>query len=471
MELAGLRRHPVLITLAPMFPRHAPIRPMSLFLLAGSLVAQDPTTPSRREALERASRELTAPPPGSAGQSTGALGAQAGPVRLTDVSLDILGAVGASTASDAELLDLKGGGHDPKKRGFTLQQAELSLAGAVDPWFKAQAHLVTFLDPVDGETIVELEEAYLTTLALPAGLQVKAGTFLTEFGRINPTHPHAWDWQDQPIICTRLLGADGMRGPGARVAWLAPTDAFTEVFFGVQNANGETMTSFLANEAVYEERPIGGRFFVQREVSSWNDLVYTLRAMTSFDPSDTHSVGIGASALFGPNATGGGADTTIYGADFVWRWKPVENERGYPFFKLQGEFLARAFDTAQQVDEVDPLVVGDEVTLPGVTLHDYGGYLQALYGFLPGWAIGLRGEWVSGEGDSYDASSQSFARSNDPYRTDRVRFSPMLAWQLSEFSRFRLQYDFEDSDHLADPVHSAWLGFEVLIGSHPPHAY
>ena len=259
-----------------------------------------------------------------------------------------------------------------------------------------------------------------------------------------------------------------MRGPGARVAWLAPTEQFTELTVGVHNANGETMTSFLANEEVYGERPIGGRFFTDREVRSGADMVYTARASTVFDLSDTQGLGLGASALFGPNPTGGSADTVIYGADFVWRWKPLDSERGYPFVKVQGEVMARGFRAAEQTDAADPL---NPVTLPGETLEDYGGYLQGLYGFTVGWAAGLRVDWASGSGDSYDASSQSFGRDQDVYRTDRLRISPMLAWKPSEFSRIRLQYDYDDSDHLEGPAHSVWLGFEVLIGSHPPHAY
>jgi len=381
--------------LPPIMHSHfPPICAVALVLAAETLLAQEPppTPHTRHDALEHRSSDL-AGPLAPANQPNGSLGAQSGPFRLLDVSLGVLAAAGTSTERDAVLRDLQGGAHDPKKRGFTLQQTELSLAGAVDPWFRAEAHLITSLDSEDGETIVELEEAFLVSQQMPAGLQLKAGTFFTEFGRINPLHPHAWDWQDQPVINTRLFGGDGMRGPGARLAWLLPTETFAELFFGVHNANGETMTSFLANDEVYAERAIGGRFFEQREVRSGTDLVYTLRAMTSFDPSDTHSVDLGASALFGPNATGADGDTVIYGTDFVWRWKPVANDKGYPFFKVQGEVMARAFDAGEQIDEVDPTVVGDEVTLPGTTLDDHGGYLQGLCGFARDWAAGVRVDW------------------------------------------------------------------------------
>lgn len=416
--------------------------------------------------MARASAEVAQQQPSPAAPS--ALGTQQGPLRLIDVSLDVMAAFGVSTERDASLSVLQGGGHDPNQRGFSLQQAELSLAGAVDPWFTARAYLVAFLDAESGETAVELEEAYLTTQQLPADLQLKAGTFLTEFGRINPSHPHAWDWQNQPVIHTRLFGADGMRGPGARLAWLVPTETFAELTFGVQNADGETMTSFLANDEVYEERPIGGRFFTEQETRSGADFVYTARFSTAFDLGDTQGLGLGASAAFGPNATGGGADTLIYGVDFAWRWQPEEGGRNAAFVKVQGELLGRAFDAVAQTDDADP---SDPVALPATTLDDYGGYLQGLCGFAPGWAAGVRVEWASGDGDSYDVATQSFGRAGDPYRTDRLRVSPLLAWKPSEFSRIRLQYDYDDSDHLGDEAHSLWLGFEVLVGAHPPHTY
>lgn len=440
---------------------------MAPWLLVGAGLAQDPPAAgSRRAALEQAAK---APWPTSRPEVDGAasLGTQTGPLRLVELSLDVMAAAGTSTERDSVLGDLKGGAHDPRKRGFTLQQAELSIAGAVDPWFQAKMYLITSLDPDEGETVVELEEAYLTTSQLPADLQVKAGTYFTEFGRINPTHPHGWDWQDQPVIHTRVFGGDGMRGPGARVSWLLPTAQYGELFLGVQNANGETMASFLANEEVYEERPVGGRQFSEREVRSAGDLVWSLRAATSYDLSDTSSLGLGASALFGPNATGGDGETMVYGADFVFRWRPVENRRGYPFVKLQGEFVARAFETAEQTDASDPL---DPVVLPGETLDDQGGYLQGLYGFAEGLAAGVRVDLATGSGDSYQGGG-AFGRDADPFRTDRLRVSPLLVWQPSEFSRVRLQYDFDDSDHLDDEVHSVWLGFEVLIGSHPPHSH
>src|SRR5258705_249938 len=67
-------------------------------------------------------------------------------LRLIDLSLDILAAAGWSTEHNASIRELQGGGHDPKRRGFTIQNVELALSGAVDPYFTANANIVLNID-------------------------------------------------------------------------------------------------------------------------------------------------------------------------------------------------------------------------------------------------------------------------------------------------------------------------------------
>ncbi len=111
------------------------------------------------------------------------------------------------------------------------------------------------------------------------------------------------------------------------------------------------------------------------------------------------------------------------------------------------------------------------MTLPGETLDDYGAWLQVLGEIAPRWRIGLRGEWASGSGDSYDMTTQIFDRAADPFRTDRVRVSPLVMFEPSEGTRVRLQYDYDDSDHLGGDEHSLWIGFEIQLGTHTGHGH
>ncbi len=410
-------------------------------------------------AREEALKEIDQPAP--APVTTDLFSRQIGETRfrLIDVSLDALFAAGTSTKREDSIRRLQGGDHDPRKRGFTVQNIELSFTGAVDPYLAGEAHIIYLIDPEVGDTRIELEEAFLTTQALPYGLQLKAGHFFTEFGQINPQHPHQWHWLDQPVINTRLLGPDGLRQTGVRLGWLTPLPWHSQLYVGAQNANGEIAASFLSNDEFFGERPIGGRPFVGRDVRNLSDLLYSLRWENSWNPSETMATTVGFSGLFGPNATGSDGHTRIYGADLKLIWHPATSFHGWPFFLWQSEAMGRDYVADRYVDGV--------IDLPRKTLRDWGFYTQALYGFTDGWAAGLRYEYASGSGTSVLAFN---SRANDPFRDDRHRISPLLTWHPSEFSRLRLQYNYDRADHLQrQDAHSVWLGVDLLYGAHPAH--
>lgn len=377
-----------------------------------------------------------------------------------DISLDVLTSAGSSTARNAELLALKGGAHDPRRRGFTLQQAEFTIAGDFGDELSGTASLIATIDAETGETVTELEEAMLRWRGLTDWLTVEAGLFFTDIGHLNRTHPHERDWLDQPVIHTRLLGGDGMRGPGLR---LRMRNGGEEISIGAQNANGETMVSFLASDDVYLERAIGGRAFVEREVRAGGDLVWSMRATHDFQPAANVTLTVGASAALGPNATGAHGETVLYGADFACVWLDEHDDHEHAFAVFEGEVLARAFDTAAQADSSVP---GTPVTVPATTLDDYGGYLQGRCAINERWQLGARIEWAGGNGDSYDAANRTFGRAFDPHRGDRLRFSPLLIYAPNESWRVRLQYDLDDADFLSGTQHSLWVGFEVQVGTH-----
>lgn len=382
------------------------------------------------------------------------------------VSLDILTSAGGSTARAAELLDLAGGAHDPRRRGFNLQQAELTISGDLGREIAGTASLIASIDPVEGESIIELEEAVLTWRGLPGGLAVESGLFFTDIGPLNARHPHQRSWLNQPVIHTRLLGGEGMRGIGLRLRGsTAAADGWQWSIAG-QNANGETMASFLANDELYEERGIGGRQFQAAEARSTGDLVWSARVGRRLDLGEHADGTLGASIAAGPNATGDGADTLLYGADVALRWFHDHDGHRHPFAAIEAEFLGRRFDTASQVDD---LVPSAPIAIPATALDDWGGYLQVRRELVHGWFAGVRAEWSTGRGASYQAASQTFGRAFDPYRADRLRLSPLLTYDTASGARIRLQYDYDDTDWLAGSQHSVWLGFEILFGTHPTH--
>jgi hypothetical protein len=384
-------------------------------------------------------------------------------LKLIDIAFDLLSAGGTSSATEDELRLLQAGGHDPKNRGFTLQNAELTFSGVVDPYLRGDANIVLQIDQ-NGATTIELEEAYLTTLEFPFNLQLKAGQFFNAFGRINSTHPHTWDFVDQPVIVGRVLGTDGYRAPGAQLAWLTPLPFFAELVGSVQNGQGDTAPYFRGVPGDV----VAGRTLISRPVRSLDDLVYLIRLKTSFDPTDEITIVPGASALFGPNATALDTQTEVYGVDFYLKWKPLANDQGWPFVGWQTEAMVRRYDAAAVF--AGATQIGRERTL-----GDWGAYTQVAWGFARPWVAGLRFDYAKGQEDSF--SNGSYSSLQDSLRDQRGRVSIDLTYYPSEFSKVRIQYNYDRSEFLShafgDPrdAHSVYLQFEILFGAHGAHKF
>lgn len=347
------------------------------------------------------------------------------------------------------------GDHDPLKRGFSLRNAEIAIDGAVDPYFTGAANIVLKLDQ-NNETSIELEESYLQSTTLPANLQLKAGQYFAAFGRQNAQHPHAWSFSDQPLILSRAFGPDGLRSIGGQLSWLAPTPFYTEAFLSVLDGEGATAFGF-RNPGEPDENGINryaGRATVDRHLRGVGDLLFVPRVASSFDLGDTQTLVVGVSGAFGPDDTGPHRRTAIYGADLFWKWKPATSAQGFPYVTWQTEVLHRRFDAGP--DSLAP------VPLPAEILRDTGAYSQIVWGFVPRWNLGLRADYVTGNDGVFDAS--------DPYRGERYRFSPEITFLPSEFSKFRLQYNYDHGEAFGS-ANSIWLRVEFGLGAHAAHKY
>jgi hypothetical protein len=368
-----------------------------------------------------------------------------------NISFDGMFALAYSSARDLNRVEV--GDHDPQQRGFNARNIELAFDGAVDPYFEGFANIVFKLDN-NNETEVEVEEAFLQTTNLPFNLQLKGGQFFAAFGRINPTHPHTWDFADAPLVHGALLGPDGLRGVGAQISWTLPLPWYSQVILGVQNGRGGTGYSF-------RNPGDGGIFFgrmtTDREMRGLYDFVWIPRLENSFNLSDTQTVLIGASGAFGSNDTGANTRTQIYGGDFLYKWKSSHAEGGFPFVKWQTEVMYRRFEAGRGMDDTFPVAE---------TFHDWGLYSQVLWGFKKGWVAGVRGDYLDMEDSRF---------TDDPDRQSRSRMSANLTWYPTEFSKIRLQYnhDFlEENFFLASrDVDSVFLQFEFILGSHGAHKF
>jgi len=289
-----------------------------------------------------------------------------------------------------------------------FEELELGLQSVIDPYARADI----FISFTPGG--VDVEEAYLTTLALPAGFQVRAGKFLSPFGRLNQQHPHVWDFVDAPLAMDRLLSADALKGPGVDVAWLAPLPWFAEVHLAGQTAR----PSFIE-----EDR---------------RTLVARLQQF--FDVGDGVTLGVGLSGARIQEPLPG-ASREVGGVDLMLKVRPVSTRS---YLVLQGELFTRRMSGTEEAGTVT------------------GGYLQAVFRDGPFYAYGLRGELSP-------AAVPGTTLVLPDSGTER-RLSALAEWLPSEFQRTRAQVAW---DHLPDG-HDGFeltLHLEFVIGAHGAHPF
>lgn len=120
------------------------------------------------------------------------------------------------------------------EEGLGLDETELNFSANVDDKFRGSATIA--YHEHHGETEIEIEEAYVETLALPYGLQAKAGRFFSELGYLNSHHSHSDDFADRPLTNRAFL--DGNYGDdGVQISAVLPTDIYSEIGAGAFKGN------------------------------------------------------------------------------------------------------------------------------------------------------------------------------------------------------------------------------------------
>ncbi len=347
---------------------------------------------------------------------------------LPDISIIL--DVALAVFSDEEQ-NLQGGAHDPTVNGFNLQQVEFSFNKTVDPYFRFDSNIVFALFGV------EVEEAYASTLSLPWNLKVRAGQFLTQFGRINPTHPHSWDFVDQPFMWSKVFGGEGNRGLGAELSVLLPLPWYVDVIGSTTYAGGEaTARSFYGATDLGIDSPI--------------DLESTLAIKQFFDLHPNWSLMFGLSVANGPNPNGLDTRTDVYGADLYLKYRPIDRQ-SFTQVALTAEWLYRR----RQV----PLGI----------LQDTGGYAQLTWRFSQRWGTGARYEYGS---PAMDGSLEPTFDPLDPEHTEeRHRGSVQLTFWPTEFSRLRLEGSGDFPQWRDEPIWAGFFAMEVVVGTHGAHKF
>jgi len=340
----------------------------------------------------------------------------------------VLNGVYANLSKDPETYRIGGfvptmGEVAPPPRGFSLGESELVLSSNIDPLWRG-----TFIAAVSpDDSGVEVEEAFVETLALPRGFTAKAGRFFSSVGYQNLVHAHAWDFTDAPLALKAFLGGQ-LADDGVQLRWLAPTELYWDV--GAELGRGRAFPAAV---------PQGGRngagslnLFTRMggdlgESVAWQAGVSHWRANPRERTFEEDGI---------VNAFSG--SSRLWALSGVLKWAPNGNATTRSL-KLQGEYFQRKEEGTLALD--GPF-----------SSRQSGGYAQAVVQFMPQWRAGYR----------YDRlDSGSYAPK---------KHSAMIDWSPSEFSRVRLQLA-RDYSRMDQPDSQLFLQYIVSLGAHGAHTF
>lgn len=343
--------------------------------------------------------------------------------------------------------------HHGPDEGLNMNHLELYLSANADPYFKGWGIVgVT-------EESAEMEEAVIQTTSLPYGLQLKMGKFFSDIGRINPQHSHSWDFSDQPLIYKLTLGEHALNDKGIQLSWLVPTNFYLLVGVESLQGNNEVMFNHIGGISLPDKS--GPRIF-----TGW------LKFAPNIDnPNHALQFGLFTGKGVHQEEHDGNADeimdhwldgySRFFGADFVYKYDDLR-AYGVGDINLQGEYFWRQKDLTIENHSLNPALIGKHKQE-----KQDGYYLQATYGFLERWRLGLRWEQIGmiNEIDLPDGTSESPDGSN--------RLALMIDWTLTEFSRLRIQcnrghYELDGADEW---VTEFYIQLQISLGTHGAHKF
>jgi hypothetical protein len=351
-----------------------------------------------------------------------------------------------------------GGDVAPPNRGLSLGESELALAANVDHLFRG-----TGIFSVSSDNSIEVEEAYIQTLALSYGFTVKAGRFFSSVGYQNQIHAHAWDFTDAPLANKVFLG-NQLSDDGIQLKWVAPTELYFD--FGVEvgrgrnfpagpeggrNKNGFGLSNFFTT--------LGGDFGTGTAWQAGLSYLSTSPQDRTYD--DVDSTGTPVTNSF----TG---TSKLWALSGILKWAPNFNptERS---FKLQGEYFQRRENGDLAFNTATP----GATQTGGYASTQSGWYLQGVYQFIPMWRVGYRYDRLNAGSTSIGlVDSGALTAADFPIlaKYNPTRQTVMVDWSPSEFSRVRLQLA-QDKSRSDATDNEVFLQYIVSLGAHGAHKF
>lgn len=296
-----------------------------------------------------------------------------------------------------------------------LHETEISLQAVVDPYIRADFYLTFGRDAVTHKYGVAVEEGYLTTLSLPAKLQLKAGKFREAAGKVNAVHPHALPFIDMPNAFVNYFGEEGLNDEGVSLSWLIPTKKFyQELIFQVTSGAEESPTFYRGDN---------------------NRFLYLGHLKNSFTLSDDATLEIGLTGITGPNDSS--RATNMGAADITYKWKPLRLNT-YKSLTWQSEIF---YSNANYED--------------GKARNSLGLYSFLEFQIAKRWFLTGRYDYAQNPADK---------------RIVDNAYSLSAGWLATEFQKIEFQGKLTDVN-VGPDYGQCWIRWIFVIGAHGAHQY
>jgi len=330
--------------------------------------------------------------------------------------------------------------------GFDVWQrsVELNVAASVDPFAKAYAVINASADAATGEATMGIEEAALQTTSLPGNLELKAGRFFGEFGRLGYIHDHELPFVNRPPVLDQYIGGES-QSDGLQLNWLPPIPHYVSVTAGVGDHFG--------GDSPNPDHP--GTFRAFDGLNFWG------RLSTYFDLTPDWQFETGVSGLINPKTEDrGGAllqpngistltekERRLAGFDVKLSYVPLQNNQ-FQSFTWGTEVLYS--DNRYLSDPNGIPASGDEFA---ENVGSVGLYSYVTYKWSRQWSAGFLFDWL-----------QSAQNHSD----ETAAYSPFITFALSHWNQLRLQYTHTDHNAVSGlkPDDAIYLQWSWIIGSH-----
>ncbi len=323
-----------------------------------------------------------------------------------------------------------------KEIEFEFHELELDFNGYLNPYMRADAFVG--IHGTHGE--VEVEEASITVLrGLPLGLQLKAGKYLLDFGRINTQHPHQWGWIEWPLMHRTMLSEEGLWPVGAQLSTLRPLGE-TAVRLSVNAFMSDAFAHEHHHEAADEE---------EQDETAPAEIMGSARLSFFRSFTDAWSAELGASYLAGRYDPADDLDVGLTGIDWKLKWRP-DTYRAFIW-------TIEAMRSDREVIHAHEAPDTSDHEHQAETIEAFGAFSAAELHFRRVWDVGAYFDYTQ-DANVDDVETTAFG----------TWFGYMPA---EETARFSLVYRRETSDNYEFDVNSVILQIVWALGPHKPHAF